>query len=60
LFENEILSVSATKSLIFEEILLYHFPAKLTQYEGNKAVFDARPAPPVPRQESDSEEEELA
>lgn len=61
LFENEILSVAATKTLIFDEILLYHFPAKLSEYEASKSAFDARPNPVVTRQESDSEgEEELS
>jgi len=58
LFENEILSVAATKNLIFEEILLYHFPAKLTEYETSKNAFDTRPPPVVARQESDSEGDE--
>ena len=58
LFENEILGVAATKELIFNEILLYHFPAKLREYEENKAAFDARPTPVVTRVESDSEGEE--
>lgn len=58
LFENEILSVGATKTLIFEEILLYHFPPKLQEYEANKAAFDARPVQSVAKHESDSEGED--
>ena len=40
LFEDENLNIGGMKDLIFEEILLYHFPDKLRQYEQRKAEFE--------------------
>ena len=62
LFENEILTVSATRNLIFEEILLYHFPEKLTEYERSKASYDAQrtAAPAAVENSSGSDSDELS
>lgn len=40
-FENENLGVGDIKALIFDEILLYHFPAKKAEYERRKNAFEA-------------------
>ena len=40
LFENETLSVNDIKALIFDEVLLYHFPTKKEEYERQKLAFD--------------------
>ena len=42
LFENEILTVGDIKALIFDEVLLYHFPQKKAEYERKKAAFEAQ------------------
>ena len=39
-FEDESLTITGAKDLIYEEILLYHFPEKQREYERRKAVFE--------------------
>ena len=41
-FEDDNLTVRDVKNMIFEEILLYHFPGKLREYERKKTEFEAK------------------
>ena len=59
--EREVLTMRELKDMIYEEILLYHFPAKRAEYERLKRSYDVSSAPPnsmiADAQESDSEDE---
>jgi hypothetical protein len=54
--------VGDIKALIFDEVLLYHFPEKKREYERKKALFDAQRQEGirVERKESESEESEAS
>ena len=39
-FEREILTLGGFKDLIYEEVLLYHFPEKMQQYKEEKEAFE--------------------
>jgi len=56
LFENEILTVGDIKALIFDEVLLYHFPQKKTEYERRKTAFETQRI----KEESETEESEAS
>lgn len=43
LFENDSLTIETAKELMYEEILLYHFPEKQRGYEQRKGEFDLEP-----------------
>ena len=40
LFENQILTVKELKNLVYDEILLYHFPEKVESYTEAKLTFE--------------------
>lgn len=53
MFENDSMTIGNVKDLIYEEILLYHFPDKLREYEQRKAEFESeRQTNPSPAVES--------
>jgi hypothetical protein len=53
MFENDSMTIGNVKDLIYEEILLYHFPDKLREYDQRKAEFESeRQANPSPAVES--------
>lgn len=56
LFEKETLTIAATKDLIYDEILLYHFPSRLQEYEQRKAAFEAQ-RQSVPEENGDTTHE---
>ncbi len=60
-FEREVLTMRELKDMIYEEILLYHFPSKLDEYERAKRSYSTSAAPPnsvmvdEPGEDSDDE-----
>jgi mitogen-activated protein kinase 1/3/mitogen-activated protein kinase 6 len=60
-FEREVLTMRELKDMIYEEILLYHFPSKLDEYERAKRSYSTSAAPPnsvmVDEQGEDSDDE---
>lgn len=60
-FEREVLTMRELKDMIYEEILLYHFPGKREEYERAKRTFSTSAVPPnsiiADGQEEDSDDE---
>ena len=48
LFENDTLTIERAKELVYEEILLYHFPEKQREYEQRKRQFEVEPQDNLP------------
>ena len=60
-FERDVLTMRELKDMIYEEILLYHFPSKREEYEQAKRTFSISAAPPnsiiAGEQEEESDDE---
>ena len=56
-FENEDLPIERIQDMIYEEILLYHFPSKKREYEALKRTYDeANPRSEAPFEEVSDED----
>jgi len=55
-FEREVLTMRELKDMIYEEILLYHFPSKLKEYERMKHTYVIT-APPASAEPGESDDE---